>query len=143
MSSSTAEHRSPVSVTREELEECQQLGLTQAQTAARLNLAHPRYVGRREKELGIPRPERRFRTPLEGDVRERARALLADGQPAPWVSETFNASADATRALAQSRPDHDFHILQWQVVWGQIRRNPELVKLHREFAPKGPKGRPV
>lgn len=143
MSRPNPEYRSPLSVTREELRECQQLGLTQEQAAKRLNLAHGRYVGRRERQLGIPRPTREFRTRLEGEVRERAQALLSDGQPAPWVSETFNAAADDMRELAKQRPDHDAHIAQWQRVWAQIRRNPALLDLHRQFAPKGPKGRPA
>lgn len=143
MSRPNPEYRSPVTVTREELQECQQLGLTQEQTATRLNLAQARYVGRRERELGIPRPTREFHARLEGEVRERANALLADGQPAPWVSETVNAAGDRIRELAQMRPDHDAHILQWRQVWGQIRRNPVLLDLHRQFAPKGPKGRPA
>lgn len=143
MSRPNPDYRSPISVTREELEECQRLGLTQEQSAIRLNLAHARYIGRRERQLGMQRPTREFRARLEGEVRTRAQQLLADGQPAPWVSETLNLAADKVRELAKARPDHDTHIAEWQEVWPQIRRHPALLELHRQFAPKGPKGRPA
>lgn len=143
MSRPNPEYRSPTTVTREELEECQRLGLTQDQAAARLNLAQGRYVGRRERQLGIARPSREIHARLEGEVRERANTLLADGQPAPWVSETLNLAGDRVRELAQARPDHDAHIAEWREVWPQIRRHPALLELHRQFAPKGPKGRPA
>lgn len=63
----------------------------------------------------------------------RAEELLADGQLATWVGEEVGLGRSTIYAIAKGIPDRAEHVLAWQQVWAQIRRNPVLVALHREF----------
>lgn len=65
----------------------------------------------------------------------RARELLADGQLATWVGEEVGLSRSTMMAITKGVPGRAEHVLAWQQVWAQIRRNPTLVALHREFNP--------
>ncbi|KZE41440.1 hypothetical protein [Microbacterium sp. T32] len=65
----------------------------------------------------------------------RAEELLADGQLATWVGEEVGLGRSSIYAIAKQVPDRAEHVLAWQQVWAQIRRNPTLVALHREFNP--------
>jgi len=73
-------------------------------------------------------------------VIERAKTLLSDGQLATWVGEDVGLSRTSVYLIAKEIPDREEHVLAWQQVWAQIRRNPVLLELHREFNPKRPKG---
>lgn len=65
----------------------------------------------------------------------RAQELLADGQLATWVGEEVGLGRSSMMAIARGIPNRAEHVLAWQQVWAQIRRNPVLVALHREFNP--------
>lgn len=80
---------------------------------------------------------------LTPDVRARAQQLLADGQPATWVREELGLNSDQIYNISKDIPNRAEHVLAWQQVWAQIRRNPTLVALHREFNPTTKKGKAI
>ena len=60
-----------------------------------------------------------------------ARRLLDDNVPIAWVAETLKADRKAIVKHLGGRRDS-----VWSHVWPQIMRNPILLELHQEFAPK-------
>lgn len=66
---------------------------------------------------------------------ERARLLLEEGMLATWVADDLGVTRATVYPIAITIPDRAQHVLAWQQVWAQIRRNPDLVALHREFNP--------
>jgi hypothetical protein len=70
--------------------------------------------------------------PVDPDA---ALALLAEGMPANWASETLGVSYEALRPIARTIPDHDEAVREWKRAWSAIKRNPELLDLHEQFAP--------
>lgn len=78
---------------------------------------------------------------LQHEQRELAKRLTEDGVPYTWIAETIGLShiepnrgwlVEAVAARAASGHESD----DWLSVWPTILHNSELLKLHREIAPK-------
>lgn len=100
---------------------------------------HPDSIRRILREAGAENPWKkmdgpasdRFATPEKIALMKK---LAADGMVATWIAETVGLSAESVRKHLGTRPDV---AVDWRPVWQEIRRNPVLSALHREFAPKG------
>lgn len=68
------------------------------------------------------------------EILARMKELAADGMPATWIAESVNVAPESVRHYLGPRPDV---APDWRPVWQAIRRDIELAKLHREFAPSG------
>lgn len=60
-----------------------------------------------------------------------------DGIPATWNAEGSEFKVLSYRKRMARLPNHEHNTLEWKRVWHEIRKNPELLELHRELAPKG------
>lgn len=76
-----------------------------------------------------PRPAGR----VIGDEMERVRILAAEGMLPTWIGEDVGRSPSRISKVLGPMPERN---AEWRSVWQQIRRNPELLKLHNELRPK-------
>lgn len=59
-----------------------------------------------------------------------------EGVPATWIAEEMGVSVDVVRYRARLAGIRGRRS-GWASVWPQIRSRSDLLKLHREFAPRG------
>lgn len=110
------------------IREMSQAGVTVGEIAAELGRS-ARTVSRwRVKNHLAMTPGRRLTEP----ERAWARAVVQEGMPIVWVAETLDIDRGAIRNIAPATPEG---VAGWKSVWGQIRYDPALIELHREFAP--------
>ncbi|WP_156366425.1 hypothetical protein [Microbacterium sp. No. 7] len=82
-------------------------------------------------------PRREARQQLTDAEWEWALGQLNEGVPANWVAESLPITSASLaeryrRQTGRSLPSH----AEFKSVWVGILRNPEILKSHREFAPK-------
>lgn len=81
---------------------------------------------------GLRQPARSgptFYTPAE---RDRVLALQKERLPMTWIAEDLQRPVvELRKAFPPGGTDPE-----WYSAWAQIRHNPTLLALHREFAPK-------
>ena len=110
----------------------QDLAITEI--AARLAAEDPDVTVRRVSYAlrlhGLREPVRRV---VPHEKREWMRAAREDGVPVGWVAETAGVATHTVTRMVGKYPSQ---ISQWGEIWNLIRRRPDLLELHREFAPK-------
>ncbi len=74
---------------------------------------------------------------LTVDERDRVVVLRTEGLPARWIAEDVGTTENTVTKVCQARPEE---VAEWRSVFQQIRRDPELFKLHTEIAPKRKRG---
>lgn len=105
-------------------------GLSSEEIGPRLGIA-PRRVIRILDRAGIER--RRTNRPMSVEQREWLAKGLAEGVPATWLAETLGIHQSSTTKYREDPQT----VQEWNRAWSQIRHNPTLLELHREFAPRG------
>lgn len=70
---------------------------------------------------------------LEGSDLERAALLRDEGMPASWIAEDLGCRRESIFRSGIIATDEAS--AEWRAVWQQIRRNPVLAGMHREFQP--------
>lgn len=101
---------------------------------------NPRTVQRHRMRAGVGQPHR---DPLSERARERIDRLIREGMPSTWVAEDIGCSR---WTVNQHRPMGREATREWRQAWVRIRTRPELLALHREFAPQesaGSTARPI
>lgn len=68
---------------------------------------------------------------------DRVVELRADGMPMTWIAETIGRGAKRLRLRFPVDPEAN---REWQSVWSEIMKNPDLLALHHEFAPRSKGG---
>lgn len=64
------------------------------------------------------------------------RRLGEDGVIGTWICESADVNASTVRRRLGNRPEVE---REWRPVWQEIRRNEELLELHRQIAAPSPK----
>lgn len=118
-------------LTKSALEEALADELDDDEIAARFHV-HPDSVQRAMVRHGFREPRDIIRWTPEID--EFAHALNDDGVPLVWIAETIRCGRD-TLVKHGIRRGADER-MAWLSVWQEILKNPVLLALHREFAPK-------
>lgn len=67
-------------------------------------------------------------------VVDRARILAAEGMPWNWIAEDVGVTVYRLRALVGHQSQDA--VVAWRSTWVQLTRHDELMRLHREFAPR-------
>lgn len=113
-------------VTAAQVEAGEARGLSYPQLAAQLGVSTKTVwrARRRAKLIGS-----RVR-PVTTEERARVKLLASERMPATWIAEDVGRGVSWVRAQVRGGPDSD-----WSSAWHQIRQNPTLLALHREFAP--------
>lgn len=62
---------------------------------------------------------------------EAMKRLHEVGTPQTWIAETVGCEVSSVVDYVGPRRDPE-----WRSVWQEIRRNPTLLELHREFKPR-------
>ncbi|MBB4667074.1 hypothetical protein BKA24_001783 [Microbacterium marinum] len=96
-----------------------------------------RTVARAEVEFKLREPAPHA-PPLPFELEAWAQGLMAEGMPASWVAEDLDVRGNIARGIRARHMDADQRAevdAEWRSVWGDIRRNEELLELHRQFAP--------
>lgn len=99
---------------------------------------HPDSVRRLLRKMEIKLGDKGKR--ISPEHRAHALRMVEDGVPYVWIGETIDANALKmptlkwmAEAVAKRRASGgDFE----KAVWAAIRRNPTLLKYHREFSPR-------
>ena len=66
------------------------------------------------------------------DMIDQINSFISEGMPSTWIAETLGIDKSTIFYYARHKKEN---VLEWRRVWTYIRRSPELLKLHREFAP--------
>ncbi|MDD7930093.1 hypothetical protein [Microbacterium thalli] len=74
---------------------------------------------------------------LSTEDRARVVVLRTEGLPARWIAEDLGTTENTVTNVCHARPEE---VAEWRAVFQQIRRDPELFKLHTEIAPKRKRG---
>ena len=70
--------------------------------------------------------------PFTQDEMDWAVKARSEGVPIPWIAETLGRSSSYLQKRLQGPPGVS---ADWSTAWQGIRRNPDLLAFHREFAP--------
>lgn len=92
-----------------------------------------RTVDRYRRQLGRTKRPGPTLTP---EQEARAKSLIDEGMWMTWITDDLGRDYDYLRERFRPGIPEDFYS-----VWQYIRKRPELLALHREFAPKITKGR--
>jgi hypothetical protein len=122
--------------------------IEQPQVRARFIEMYQQRVGydRLAEEFGVvPETARRWamRLGLRDKVERRMPTFTqqqiqdaADGIPATWNCEGSGFTEMPFRRMAARLASPYDRLREWKSAWNEIRRRPELLELHKEFAPR-------
>lgn len=75
--------------------------------------------------------------PLTGEQLSWAAEMRGQGMPSNWIADTLGC---AIKSITTRYPMAGEDQRAWKTVWLQIRKDPRLLELHREFCPQSTAG---
>lgn len=119
----------PLKVSRKQLKRLVEEGVPRDEWPERLCCSH-RTIQRAEVRYGFREPQNI--RPFTQQELSQIKRMHDEGVPVNWIAETFGRDVSRLYKRLGARGNGG-----WPSVWAQIRRNEEMLALHREFAPKG------
>lgn len=121
------------SATKERLLELLAEGLTEHQMGQALGVSE-RSINRAMIRHGLR--EKKDLHHIAPEEEQRIAILNSEGMLPSWIADDLGRDNKAILKRTGAQPERN---AEWRAIWQQIRRNPELLELHRQFAPR-PKG---
>lgn len=106
-------------------------GMTRKQVAEHLG------VNEKTVDRAFENMRTRVTKPYSPEEIKRIHALASEGMPVMYIAEDIGRNVQhlAERSDLRSHRPKDA-VKEWRHAWGQIKSNPELLELHRQFHPK-------